>query len=133
MKLITLFLAKNTKNYEKRMLNSGKTFKIKVSSCWTVFKISLCQQLFEFKVLHGKEIAQYLQNYKCHEVEQGYSEKFLESSTREETPCLICCIIFEEIYFSISIFNCFLAQFFYMTKKSRQKFEYLDNEKMKQK
>ena len=75
MKLITLFLAKNTKNYEKRMLNSGKTFKIKLSSCWTVFKISLRQQLFEFKVLHGKEIAQYLQNYKCHEVEQGYSEK----------------------------------------------------------
>ena len=31
------------------MLNSGKTFKIKVSSRWTVFKISLRLQLFEFK------------------------------------------------------------------------------------
>ena len=49
MKLTTFSLARNIKNYEKRMLNSERTFEIKVRSCWAVFEILLSQQLFEFK------------------------------------------------------------------------------------
>ena len=39
--------------------------------------------------MHGKEIAQYLQNYKCHEVDQDHSEKLLESSTGVSLPDLL--------------------------------------------
>ena len=49
MKLTTFSLARNIKNYEKRMLNSERTFEIKVRSRWAVFEILLSQQLFEFK------------------------------------------------------------------------------------
>ena len=49
------------------MLDSDRTLKIKVRSCRTVFKILLmsvviCSQ----RILHGKVIAQYFQNYKRH-------------------------------------------------------------------
>ena len=49
MKLTTFSLARNIKNYKKRMLNSERTFEIKVRSRWAVFEILLSQQLFEFK------------------------------------------------------------------------------------
>ena len=31
--------------------------------------------------MHGNEIVQYLQNYKCHKFDQGHSTKLLQSST----------------------------------------------------
>ena len=49
------------------MLDSDRTFKIKVRSDWTIFEI-----LFALAV-----IAQYLQNCKHHEVDQDYSKKLL--------------------------------------------------------
>ena len=60
------------------MLDSETTFKIKVRSRWRVFEISptsavICIQ----RGLRGKEIVQYLQNYKRHEVEQGHFKKLL--------------------------------------------------------
>ena len=36
--------------------------------------------------MHGIEIAQYLQNYKCHEVDQGHSKELLLSSTSVSLP-----------------------------------------------
>ena len=74
-------------------------------------------------------MTQYVQNYKRHEVDQGYSEKFFENSARVSLPDTVCCMIFEEICFSICVFNCFLARFFLHDQKLRQKFKYLDNEK----
>ena len=60
------------------MLDSDRTFKIKVTSRWTVFEILLTSAVICIqRVLHGKEIAQYLQNYKLHEVDQGHSKKLL--------------------------------------------------------
>ena len=60
------------------MLDSERTFKIKVSLRWTVFEILLTLAIiFIQKVLHGNEIVQYLQNYKRHEFDQGYSRKLL--------------------------------------------------------
>ena len=60
------------------MLDSERTFKIKVRSAWTVSEILLtsaatCIQ----RVLHRKEIVQCLQNYRHHEVNQGHSKKLL--------------------------------------------------------
>ena len=46
------------------MLDSERTFKIKVRSCWTSFEILL-----------GKETVQNLQNHKRHKVDQGHSKK----------------------------------------------------------
>ena len=68
------------------MLDSEKTFKIKVRSRLTVFEISLiCIYLSAFnavicieRVSHRKEIAHYIQNYKCHEVDQGHSKNLIE-------------------------------------------------------
>ena len=60
------------------MLDSGRTFKIKVRSRWTVFEILLVSAtICILRVLHGKEIVQYLQNYKRHEVDQGHPKRLL--------------------------------------------------------
>ena len=57
------------------MLDSERTFKVKVRSALTVFKILLTSVVICIKrVLHEKEIVQYLQNYKHHDVDQGHSE-----------------------------------------------------------
>ena len=64
------------------MLDSERTFKIKVRLRWTAFEILLTSAIICIqRVLHGKEIVQYLQNYKRHEFDQGHSRKLLQSST----------------------------------------------------
>ena len=53
------------------MLNSERTFKIKVRSRWTVFEISLKSAVIcIYRVLHGKEIVQYR-----YEVDQDHSKQ----------------------------------------------------------
>ena len=65
------------------MLDSERTFTTKVMSRWTVFEILLASAVIcILRVLHGKVIVQHLQNHKRHEIDQGYSKKLLESSTR---------------------------------------------------
>ena len=60
------------------MLDSEITFKIKVRSRWTVFEILLTSVVICVeRVLCGKEIVQYVQNYKHYEVEQDQSKKLL--------------------------------------------------------
>ena len=64
------------------MLDSERTFKIKVRLRWTAFEILLTSAIICIqRVLHGNEIVQYLQNYKRHEFDQGHSTKLLQSST----------------------------------------------------
>ena len=64
------------------MLDSKRTFKIKVRLPWTTFEILLTSAIICIqRVLHGNEIVQYLQNYKRHEFDQGHSRKLLQSST----------------------------------------------------
>ena len=64
------------------MLNSERTFKIKVTLRWTAFEIFLTSAIICIqRVLHGNEIVRYLQNYKCHESGKGHSRKPLQSST----------------------------------------------------
>ena len=55
------------------MPDSERTFKIKVISLTSAI---ICIQ----SVSHGKEIVQYLQNYKRHKVDQGCSRNLLQSS-----------------------------------------------------
>ena len=78
------------------MLDSERTFKIKVRSHWTVFEIFLTSAVIIYieRVLHGKEIVQYLQNYKLTKL----TKAILKSSYRvlQESICLISCIIVEE-------------------------------------
>ena len=60
------------------MLDSARTFKIKVRSRWKVFEILLTSAVIYIKrVLHGKAIIQYLQNYNCLEIDKGHSKKLL--------------------------------------------------------
>ena len=64
------------------MLDSERTFKIKVRLRWTAFEILLTSAIICIqRVLHGNEIVRYLQNYKCHESGKGHSRKPLQSST----------------------------------------------------
>ena len=61
------------------MLDSERTFKIKVRSACTVFKILLTSAVICIeRILHGKEIVQDLQNYKRHKVGQGHSKNLIE-------------------------------------------------------
>ena len=49
------------------MLDSERTFKIKIRLRWTAFKILFTSAIMRIeRVLHGNEIAEYLQNYKRH-------------------------------------------------------------------
>ena len=60
------------------MLDSQRIFKIKVTPPWTVFVILLTSAVICVeRVLDRKEIAQYLQNNKRYEVDQGHSKKLL--------------------------------------------------------
>ena len=60
------------------MLDSERTFEIKVRLPWTVFEILFTSAIMcIYRVLCGNEIAQYLQNYKRHEFDQGHSTKLL--------------------------------------------------------
>ena len=60
------------------MLDSERTFKIMVRLQWTVFEILLMSAIiYIWRVLPENEIAQYLQNYKRHDFDQGYSTELL--------------------------------------------------------
>ena len=60
------------------MLDSERTFKIKVSLPWTVLEMLLTSAIiFIWRVLVGNKVAQYLQKYKVHEFDQGPSRKLL--------------------------------------------------------
>ena len=116
------------------MLDSERSFKIKARSRWKSFQISLMSAVICIKrVLHGKEIVQYLQNYKRYEIDQGYSKKFLYSSTRVSLSHFLHNFepllreIFGIVYIAIVFFR--IKPFLYTTKKSRRKFKYLVNEK----
>ena len=63
------------------MLDSERTFKIKVRLRWTAFEILLTSAIICMqRVLHGNEIVQYLQNYKRRESGKGHSRKPSQSS-----------------------------------------------------
>ena len=58
------------------MLDSERTFKIKVRLRWTVFEVwSTSAIMCIERVLHGNEVVEYLQNYKSHEFDQSHSRK----------------------------------------------------------
>ena len=81
-KVATFLLARTIESYVKWMLDSERAFKIKRRLRWTVFKILLTSAIIcIYRAWHGNEIVQYLQNYKCHEFDQGHSRKLLQSST----------------------------------------------------
>ena len=55
------------------MLDSKRTFKVKVRLRGTVFEILFTSAVIcIWRVLHGNEIAQYLQNNKRHKFDQGH-------------------------------------------------------------
>ena len=58
------------------MLDSERTFKIKIRLRRTAFKILFTSAIMRIeRVLHGNEIAEYLQNYKRHKFDQSHSRK----------------------------------------------------------
>ena len=60
------------------MLDSERTFKIKVRLVRIVFEMLLTSAIiFIWRVLVVNKVAQYLQNYKGHEFDQGPSRKLL--------------------------------------------------------
>ena len=64
------------------MLNSERTFKIKVRSPQIVFEILLTSAVILHlnSFLHGNETARYLENYSCHKVDQDHFKKVLQFS-----------------------------------------------------
>ena len=60
------------------MSDYEKTFKIKVRFRWTVSEILLTSVVtYIWRVLHGKKVVQYHQNYKRHDVDGGHSKKLI--------------------------------------------------------
>ena len=57
-------------------------FELKAISRWTIFR-NFCSisSYLQTKTSHENEIAQYLQNYKCQEVNQSHFRKPLQGST----------------------------------------------------
>ena len=78
MKLTTLFISRTKQIYVKTLTVSECTFKEKAISSWALSEILLtpaiiCSQRF----LHENEKAQYLQNNKYEDVNEGQSRKAL--------------------------------------------------------
>ena len=81
VKISTFFLARTIKSLVKWILDSERTFKVKVRFHWTVFEILLMSAIICIqRVWHGNEIVQYLQNYDRHESGKGHSRRPLQSS-----------------------------------------------------
>ena len=81
VKISTFFLARTIKSLVKWILDSERTFKVKVRFHWTVFEILLTSAIICIqRVWHGNEIVQYLQNYDRHESGKGHSRRPLQSS-----------------------------------------------------
>ena len=58
------------------MLDSKRTFKIKVRLPWTTFEILFASAIICIqRVLHGNEVVQYIQNYKHHKSDKGHTRK----------------------------------------------------------
>ena len=58
------------------MLDSKRTFKIKVRLPWTTFEILFTSAIICIqRVLHGNEVVQYIQNYKRHKSGKGHTRK----------------------------------------------------------
>ena len=72
----TFFLVRTIESYTKWMLDSKRTFKIKVRLPWTTFEILLTSAIICIqRVLHGNEVVQYIQNYKRHKSGKGHTRK----------------------------------------------------------
>ena len=81
------------------MLDSQRTFKIKIRSRWTFSKFCLRQQLFAFKPsCMEKRLSNIFKTIHATKL----TKAILKSSYRvlQESICLISCRIFEEKYFS---------------------------------
>ena len=65
MKLTTFFISRTKHIYAKILTVPESTFKINVTSDWTLFKLLLTSAVIsEQKPLHENKIVQYLQKYK---------------------------------------------------------------------
>ena len=113
------------------MLNFERAFKTKVRSCFGK-RNSFRNFAYVSSYLNFKNFVWKLPNiYRTVNVRK-LTKVILKSSQRvlQESLCLICCMIFKETYFSICV-SLIVSQhgFSYITKKSRQKFKYLEKEK----
>ena len=76
MKLATFFISSTKFIFTKLLSVSERLMKIKVRSHWALFLILLpLAVIYKQRLLYGNEIAQYLQNCKCYNVEQDYFRK----------------------------------------------------------
>ena len=72
LKLTVIFISAARDIYTKLLTFSENSVKIKVTSAWTFF-VSLFTSpvISQQRLLHGKEIMQHLQNFKCYDVDRG--------------------------------------------------------------
>ena len=78
LKLTTIFISITRDIYTKLLTFSENSVKMKVTSSWTLFVILLTSAvIFKQRFLHGREIMQYLQNFKCYDVDQSHFRKHL--------------------------------------------------------
>ena len=76
MKLTKFVISGNKQIYVKTLTVFKRTFKMKVKSAWTFFKLWLtsvviCKQ----RLLYKNEIVQYIQNFKCQDINQDHFRK----------------------------------------------------------
>ena len=81
MELI-FFISRAKQIYTKTFTIFQKTLKIKTMSRRTLFKVLLTSAvIYKQRIWLENEIVQYLQNYRCKDVNQGNFRKSLDSST----------------------------------------------------
>ena len=93
------------------------TPKVKLMSGWTLFLILLTSAVNKhLDFLHGKEVAQYLLNYKCPRLHRTNIERLLHIWTKESKNCnlLTACIILWVVEF-FDYFCFFKVLYFFMT------------------
>ena len=76
MKLTKFVISENKQIYVKTLTVFERTFKMKVMSAWTFFELWLTSAVISTqRLLHKNEIAQYIQNFKCQDINQRHFRK----------------------------------------------------------
>ena len=76
MKLTIFFISRSKQIYATTLTISESAFKMKVMPLWTHFELLLMSAVIcKQRLLHEKEIVQYLQNHKYQNINQDHFKK----------------------------------------------------------
>ena len=123
MKLI-FFILRTKQTYKKLSAVSERAFKIKTMSDQTIFEILFTSALCKQRLLHGNEMVQYLQNYKCYNVSFRNTLQSFTNDLKKDYPKTAHKFFLDCLSFSYSLRLLESALWFRKTSKTSQSYSH---------